>query len=76
MPRCSKCPFGKHILHVSSCLFLDGGSRVLFTAFISTFFNKIFIKTESHDTIYIFKNYFAIVFSIFSNKQYLNILLQ
>ena len=65
-----------HFARLSAVHFLDGESRVLFTAFISTFFNKIFIKIESHDTIYIFKNYFAIVFSIFSNKQYLNILLQ
>ena len=37
------------------------------------FFNKIFIKNESQGTIYTFKIYFAIVFSIFSfkqNKQY------
>ena len=27
------------------------------------------IKNESHDTIYIFKNYFAIVFSVFSNNK-------
>ena len=32
----------------------------------TSFFNKNFIKNESHDTIYIFKNYFTIVFSIFS----------
>ena len=30
------------------------------------FFNKIFIKNKSHGTIHIFKNYFTIVFSIFS----------
>ena len=29
-------------------------------------------KTGSHDTINIFKNYFVIVFSIFSNKRYPN----
>ena len=29
-------------------------------------------KTGSHDTIHIFKNYFATVFSVFSNKRYPN----
>ena len=29
-------------------------------------FNNFFIKNGSHGTIYIFKNYFAIVFSVFS----------
>ena len=41
----------------------------------TSFFNKIFIKNGSHDTIYIFKNYFATMFLIFSfqqNKQYPN----
>ena len=38
----------------------------------TSFFSKIFIKNESHGTIHIFKNYFAIVFSVFSNKWYLN----
>ena len=61
-----------HFARLSAVHFLDGESRVLFTAFISTFFIKIFIKTGSHDIIYLFKNYFAIMFSIFSNKQYLN----
>ena len=32
----------------------------------TSFFNKIFIKIESHDTIHTFKNYFVTVFSIFS----------
>ena len=31
-----------------------------------SFFNKIFIKNESHDTIYTFKNYFTIEFSVFN----------
>jgi len=35
-------------------------------------FGKINFKIESHGTIYIFKNYFTIVFSVFSNKWYLN----
>ena len=37
-----------------------------------SFFNKTFIKNESSGIIYIFKNYFAIVFSVFNNKQYPN----
>ena len=44
----------------------------------TSFFNKIFIKNGSHDTIYIFKNYFATMFLIFSfqqNKRYPNKLL-
>ena len=39
----------------------------------TSIFNKTFIKNESHDTIHTFKNYFAIVFSIFNfqqNKRY------
>ena len=42
----------------------------------TSFFNKIFIKNGFHDTIHIFKNYFASVFSVFSfqqNKRYPNI---
>ena len=43
----------------------------------TSLFNNFFIKNGSHGTIYIFKNYFAIVFSVFSfqfqqNKFYLN----
>ena len=36
------------------------------------FFSKTFIKNGSHGTIQTFKNYFAIVFSIFNNKRYSN----
>jgi len=37
------------------------------------FFNHFFIKNGSYDTIHIFKNYFATVFSVFSkNKLYPN----
>ena len=36
------------------------------------FFNKNNFKTESHDTIHIFKNYFATIFSVFKNKHYPN----
>ena len=32
----------------------------------TSFFNKKFIKNGSHGTIYIFKNYFATIFSVFS----------
>ena len=38
--------------------------RVLFTDPQILFFNNFFIKNESHCTIHIFKNYFAIVFLI------------
>ena len=38
------------------------GFRALFTGPISMEFNKYNFKTASHDTIYIFKNYFAAVF--------------
>ena len=44
------------------------GSRALFTEPASMDFNKFFFKTESHDTIHTFKNYFTTVFSIFNNK--------
>ena len=37
------------------------------------FLNNFFIKNESHDTIYIFKNYFAIVFSVFSQINYMKL---
>ena len=40
------------------------GSRALFMRPASTDFSKFFFKTESHDIVYIFKNYFAIVFSV------------
>jgi len=36
------------------------------------FFGKNNFKIESHSIIYIFKNYFVIVFSVLNNKQYLN----
>ena len=46
------------------------GSRALFTGPASTDSRKFFFKTGSHDIIHTFKNYFATVFSIFSNKRY------
>ena len=51
------------------------GSHALFTGPTDLFFNKAFIKNESHSIIHTFKNYFAIIFSIFSfqqNKRYSN----
>ena len=48
------------VLHV--CVSL-ARSRALFMRPTSTEFNKFFFKTESHGTIYIFKNYFVTVFS-------------
>ena len=48
------------------------GSRALFMGPVITFFSKNNFKTGSHGTIYTFKNYFATVFSVFSNKQYPN----
>ena len=48
------------------------GSRALFTGPASTYFSKFFFKTGSHDIIYTFKIYFVTVFSVFSNKRYLN----
>ena len=47
---------------------LNSGSRAPVTVPTNMKFSKIFIKTESHGTIHIFKNYFATVFSVFSNK--------
>ena len=38
--------------------------RALFTVLQITLFSNFFIKNGSHSTIYIFKNYFATVFSI------------
>ena len=51
--------------------------RALFTDLQISFFNHLFIKNGSHDTIHTFKNYFTTVFSVFSfqfqqNKIYPN----
>ena len=48
------------------------GFCVLFTGLIIFFFNKIFIKNRSQDTIHTFKNYFVTMFSVFSSKWYPN----
>ena len=45
---------------------LFSGSHALFTEPTNLFFNKNFIKNESHGTIHTFKNYFVTVFSVFS----------
>ena len=52
------------------CLTFLCGSRVLFMRFASTAFSKFNFKTRFHGTIHIFKNYFATMFTVFSNKQY------
>ena len=39
---------------------------ILFIGFISNFFSKIFIKIESYNIIYTFKNYFITIFLIFN----------
>ena len=45
------------------------GFCALFMGPVSMDFSKFFFKTGSHGTIHTFKNYFAIVFSIFSFQQ-------
>ena len=59
------------------CAFPSGsvfscGSGALFTGSTNIIFSNFFFKTGSHGTIYIFKNYFAIIFLIFDNKYYPN----
>ena len=48
------------------------GFHALFTRPASTDFSKFFFKMGSHGTIHTFKNNFAIMFSVFSNKQFSN----
>ena len=38
----------------------------------TSFFSNFFIKNMSHDTIYIFKNYFVTIFSVFNFQLYPN----
>ena len=64
----SKPTFGLHWNYLSACVWFFCGSHALFKGLASTDFNKFNFKTESHDTIHTFKNYFATVFSVFSNK--------
>ena len=47
-------------------LFWVSEFRALFMKLTNLFFNKIFIKNESHDIIHTFKNYFSIMFLIFN----------
>ena len=63
------------MLNVRFCVFLKNGrSRVLFMGLTRMEFSKKkTLKIGSHGTIYKFKNYFATVFSVFSNKRYPNI---
>ena len=56
---------------VNGLLFLCR-SRALFMGPASKDFSKFFFKNGSHNTIHTFKDYFATVFSVFSNKQYPN----
>ena len=53
---------------MSTAAFKTCGSYALFTGPTSTFLIKFFFKIGSYDTIYTFKNYFAIMFSVFNNK--------
>jgi len=69
-------PFGYRLSRVCVCIFLfkyvlwlwcfSSRSHALYTGPTNIFFSKIFIKSESHGTIHTFKNYFTIVFSVFS----------
>jgi len=52
--------------YLSQLVCFFSGSCALFTGPTSTFFNKNKFKTGSHDTIHKFKDYFAIVFSVFN----------
>ena len=64
----SKPTFGLHWNYLSACVWFFCGSHALFKGIASTDFSKFNFKTKSHDTIHTFKNYFATVFSVFSNK--------
>ena len=57
------------IQHFPSTFASGSGSRALFMGPTNLIFNKIFIKNGSHNNIHTFKNYFAIVFSVFSFQQ-------
>ena len=50
----------------SAVFYVFSGFYVLFTGSISTLFSKKNFKIKSHGTIYTFKNYFAIMFSVYS----------
>ena len=51
------------------CVFLVG-SCVLFTRYANMEKHKSNFKTAFHNTIYTFKNYFATMFSVFSNNKF------
>ena len=51
---------------MSAAAFKTCGSYALFTGSTSTFLSKFFFKIGSYGIIYTFKNYFAIMFSVFS----------
>ena len=72
--RCEmKREFGKCVLCVSQRLrFFLMGPWALFMGLATWKKCKFNFKTRSHDTIHTFKNYFVTVFSVFSNKHYLN----
>ena len=55
----------------ASAFFLCG-FRALFTGLASMKFSKYNFKTKPYGIIHTFKNYFTIVFSVFSNKWYPN----
>ena len=50
--------------------FLQVNSNLTWVYCSSLFMHCSHIKNGSHDTIYIFKNYFATVFSVFSNNKF------
>ena len=53
-------------------VFFLAKSYALFTKLISTKKCKVNFKIRFYGTIYIFKNYFVILFSVFSKKWYPN----
>ena len=77
---CINCGINTHFVYVWMAarfvllcvLHFKCESCALFTGPTNIFFSKIFIKNRSHGTIHLFKNYFTIVFSVFSNKRYPN----
>ena len=69
--KLKKCLNARLDTTFSICVFFSG-SRALFTRSTNTLFSNKNFKIGSNDTIHIFKNYFAIIFLVFSNKQYSN----
>ena len=51
-----------------ACLLFFDGSHALFTRLATTDFSKFYFETGSHSIIHTFKNYFVIVFSVFSKS--------